>query len=197
MAPAWEKIVAAKGAALTVSYKMGGLLPSWKHFEDTSHSISRPAQMGPEWMHAAHVSGVSINGQLWSKDPPASSYPACIAVKSAELQSKQFGETFLRLLQQAVMLGGKNIAKNDVLLDTARLLHEQHDRFDLSLFRDDLLGNRGKAAFRQDLQDAKYLGINRFPTLVIARQQRAAIVLSGYQTYKSLKSAIGLDEASA
>jgi putative protein-disulfide isomerase len=191
MAPAWDRLVTESGGEIKVTYKMGGLLPSWKHFEDAAHSISRPTQMGPEWMHAAAVSGVTINSQLWINDPPASSYPACIAVKCVQLQSERYGETFLRLLREAVMLAGRNIARSEVLLDTAWLLHDQYREFGLFKFRDDLMGDSGKDAFRKDLQDAKYLGINRFPTLVFKCVQRPAIMLTGYQTFESLKAGTG------
>jgi putative protein-disulfide isomerase len=187
MTPAWDRLQAECGPGLRIRYKMGGLLPSWKHFEDAAHSISRPSQMGPEWMHAAHLSGVTINSQIWIADPPASSYPACIAVKCVQLQSEDFVPGFLRLLQKAVMTEGKNIAKTGVLSDAAWSLHDEYSDFDLFRFRDDLMGNAGKNAFRQDLQDAKYLGINRFPTLVIRRKNGSTVMLTGYQTYESLK----------
>jgi putative protein-disulfide isomerase len=190
MAPAWDRVRAEYGSRIKVQYKMGGLLPSWKHFEDATHAISRPAQMGPEWMHAAHLSGVTINSGIWIADPPASSYPACIAVKSVQLQSEGYGETFLHLLRTAVMEDGMNIARNEVLLDTARLLHHEYGDFDLLRFRDDLMGETGKEAFRKDLQEAKYLGINRFPTLVIKQKEGSRVMLTGYQTYESLKGRI-------
>jgi putative protein-disulfide isomerase len=195
MEPAWARLKAEYGTGLKVQHKMGGLLPSWKHFEDTAHSISRPSQMGPEWMHAAHLSGVTINSQVWITDPPASSYPACIAVKCAQFQSEAFVETFLHLLRKAVMVERRNIARTEILMDAAWLLHDEFRDFDLFRFREDLMGDAGKEAFRKDLQDAKYLGINRFPTLVISRNDqsasrsgRSAVMLMGYQTYDSLKS---------
>jgi len=190
MAPAWDRLLLECGSGMKVSYKMGGLLPSWKHFGDAEHSISRPSQMGPEWMHAAHVSGVTINSQVWMADPPASSYPACVAVKCVQLQSEPYGESFLRLLRAAVMEDGKNIARNGVLMDAAWLLHDEYGDFDLFRFRDDLMGDTGKEAFRKDLHEARYLGINRFPTLVIRRKGGSTVMLTGYQTYESLKAAI-------
>jgi putative protein-disulfide isomerase len=193
MMPAWDRLVSEYGPGITVSYKMGGLLPSWKHFEDGKHSISRPAQMGPEWMHAAALSGVEINSKLWMTDPPASSYPACIAVKCVQLQSQKYGETFLHLLWETVMVAGKNIARNGVLLDAAWLLHDEYRDFDLFRFRDDLMGDTGKEAFRRDLQEAKYLGINRFPTFIIKRKE-GTVMLTGYQTYGSLKGGIGMPD---
>ena len=191
MTPALGRLRAENGAGIKVQFKMGGLLPSWKHFQDASHSISRPSQMGPEWMHAAELSGVPMDSKVWVTDPPASSYPACIAVKCAQLQSDVFAETYLYLLSKAVMEDGKNIAKTDVLLDAAWLLHDEYCHFDLFRFRDDLMGKAGKEAFRKDLVDAKYLGINRFPTLVVKRKNHSTVMLTGYQTYESLRAAIG------
>jgi len=79
-----------------------------------------------------------------------------------------------------------------VLLDAAWLLHDRCRDFNLFTFRDDLMGERGKEAFRKDLQDARYLGINRFPTLVITRKDGSTVMLTGYQTYPSLKAGIGI-----
>jgi len=62
MAPAWDRLKNEWGKGLKVCHKMGGLLPSWNHFEDAGHSISRPLQLGPEWMHAAHLSMGMLTG---------------------------------------------------------------------------------------------------------------------------------------
>jgi len=191
MRPAFERLRIEWGDAMRVQYKMGGLLPSWKHFQDAAHSINRPSQMGPEWLHAADLSGVAIDSRVWVNDPPASSYPACIAVKCVQLQAQDFAGTYLYLLNKALMEEGKNIPKTDELLEAAWLLRDGYSHFDLSRFRDDLMGAAGKEAFRKDLVDAKYLGINRFPTLVIKRKDRPTTMLTGYQTYVSLRAGFG------
>lgn len=90
------------------------------------------------------------------------------------------------------MREGKNIAQIGVVLDTARLFHERYGQFDLLRFTDDLMGEAGNEAFRKDLLEAKYLGIKYFPTLVIKRSDRPAVMLTGYQTYESLKSVISM-----
>lgn len=192
MGPAWRRLMDEYGAKMNVHFKMGGLLPSWKHFADGVHSISRPAQMGPEWMHAAHLSGVVINSRIWIEDPPASSYPACIAVKCVQLQSEAYVEDFFYLLQQSVMERGKNIAKLGTLFDATWQLQDRYHEFDLSQFKDDLLGSTGKQAFKKDLQEAKYLQISRFPTLVIRTGGGSAVMLTGYQTYEALRDGMGL-----
>jgi len=166
---------------------MGGLLPGWQHFRDTSNSISRPSQMGPEWMTAAHLSSVPINSRIWITDPPSSSFPACIAFKCVQLQSESMGIAYLQLLREAVMLDGKNIAKAAILIDLAGILRLLFADFNLNVFKEDLLGDRGKAAFREDLQEVKYFHINRFPTLIIKKNGITPKILTGYQSYESLK----------
>jgi predicted DsbA family dithiol-disulfide isomerase len=75
-------------------------------------------------MHARHFSGVYIDDRIWITDPPASSFPACIAVKSAELQGAACGSQYLALARRAVMVDNKNIARLEVLLELALLCRE-------------------------------------------------------------------------
>ena len=73
MQPQWKKLLKdLQSSNVVVKYKMGGLLPSWKHFSDSVNSIQKPIQMGPEWMHARALSGTEINDRIWITDPPAS-----------------------------------------------------------------------------------------------------------------------------
>lgn len=187
MEPNWQRLQKEYGSRLRITYKMGGLLPCWGMYDDARNSIRKPIQMGPEWMHARHVTGVDIDNRIWVFDPPASSFPACIAVKSAELQSREFGAQYLALTRKAVMTENKNIARVPLLLDLAADLHRREKNFDLRLFREDLQ-SRGPDAFRQDWKEARYRGINRFPTLIITPAGYPTIALRGYQTYESLNN---------
>ena len=82
-------------------YCMGGLLPSWNQYQDSLNAISRPAQMGPVWMQASELTGVPMPHRIWVENPPVSSYPACIAVKCAMLQSPVLGELYFHYVQEA------------------------------------------------------------------------------------------------
>lgn len=183
--PEWEKLLATFNNVITWRYCMGGLLPGWKNYHDAINSISRPMQMGPMWMHAASITGVPIKYDIWAKDPPASSYPACIAVKCAQLQSSNAGEKLLYTLRRACIEEGKNIAKPDVLFDAAAMLADEDDlEFDAELFKKHFYGEEGREAFRKDLQEVKYFDINRFPTLVIKNPSGKANLLTGYNKYE-------------
>jgi predicted DsbA family dithiol-disulfide isomerase len=162
-------------------YCMGGLLPFWGHYMDSHNSIQRPAQMGPLWMHASETMEVPIAHRIWVEDPPASSYPACIAVKCAELQSADAGRLYLHFVRKAVMLYGLNIARHNVLLQVAESVAGINKEFSVAQFEEDMQNDRGQEAFRKDLQEVKYRGINRFPTLIIKQAGSPGKLVTGFR----------------
>jgi predicted DsbA family dithiol-disulfide isomerase len=192
MEPSWIKLQEEFKGSMDVTYKMAGLLPSFRYFNDPLNSLRKPIHMGPEWMHVKEATGVDIRHDIWVKDPPASSFPACVAVKCAELQSKHAGVEYLRLAREAVMIKGANIARSEVLLGLASNLEELLKDFNKDEFQNDLLGKRGKNAFRLDWQEVKYLGIRRLPTLVFREKmkQGKGIMLTGFQSYENLLEAV-------
>lgn len=179
--PHLERLQALYGERITLQYKMGGMLPSWQQFYDEANAVSRPVQMGPVWMHAAQLTGRPINHHLWVKDPPASSFPACIAVKSAALQSPEAGVACFKQLQEAALAQGKNIAAWPVIHAVAQALVAVHPSFDVEQFAVDYKG-AGMEAFRADRELAAQYRITRFPTLIITAAGHKSILLSGYRT---------------
>lgn len=169
------------GIPINWRYCMSGLLPGWGQFVDNQNSILRPAQMGPLWMHAGEMLGTMIAHRIWAEDPPATSYPACIAVKCAELQSAAAGKLYLHYVRKAVMVHGLNIAKQDELLEVAKKTAVLLPGFSFNRFKKDLETDQGIEAFRKDLQEVKYRNINRFPTLIIQRPEAPGLLVTGYR----------------
>ncbi len=177
----WQKFKGLLGEHLHVTYHMGGLIPDWKTFSDSVNSVTRPLQMGPVWMHIAEVTNVKVNHSIWMKDPPSSSYPACIAFKCAELQSRQIAELYLTMLREAVMLFGQNISKTEILLSLAANPVLELVGFDKTKFKEDLFNGAGLEAFRKDLQLTQNHRITRFPCLVIRRKNKPTLLVPGYK----------------
>ena len=166
---------------------MGGLLPNWQNYNDEVNSVSRPAQMGPVWMQASHMSGMPLPDKIWMLDPPTSSYPACIAVKCAQLQSYNAGDRYLRLVREAIMIHQKNISKEAVLFDIAdELAAEQPLLFNISRFKEDMTNDNGLEAFRTDLHQVQTRNINRFPTFIFRYLNNQTLMMTGYRPYSSL-----------
>jgi putative protein-disulfide isomerase len=186
--PHWQRLRQDYAGTISWRYCMGGLIPSWKNFNDSLTSVSRPAQMGPIWMEASHMTGVPINTRIWIENPPASSYLPCIAFKCAEAQGTGVAETYLRRMREAVMLHARNIALQSVLVELAAELEEQEPgTMDLARFGTDLVGDGALEAFRRDLQEVQYRGINRFPTLVFRREGYPSLITTGYCPYPTLQ----------
>jgi putative protein-disulfide isomerase len=190
--PQWRRLLYEFHDIISCRYVMSGLLPTWKDYNDPLYSVNRPMQMGPVWHEASIRSGMPIYDRIWVEDPPASSYPGCIAVKCAELQSKVAGAKYLRMAREAVMLEGRNIAKQDVLTGIAQTLSHHHPALlDFGRFLQDLTNNdNGINAFRTDLNEVQSRNISRFPTLIIRSVKKTAVILTGYRPYDVLLEAV-------
>ena len=189
--PEWQKLLTTFKHTIRWRYCMGGLLPDWNNYYDAANSISKPLQMGPMWMHAAELTGITLRDDIWAKDPPASSYPACIAVKTAALQSIEAGNKYLYLLRKACMQDAQNIARLEVLINIAEMMSDDKNLvFDIDLFKQHLRENKGKEAFRKDLQEVRYFGINRFPSIVIKNNFNHARLISGYYPFETIAQLI-------
>lgn len=169
---------------------MGGLIPSWNNYYDEFNSISRPIQMGPLWLHAQDITGIKMASGIWATDPPLSSYPACIAVKSVSLQSEELGFSYLELLREALMLRGENIGQHSVLMETAERLYIKCPDFDINKYNEDLLNNNALECFRKDLQEVQLRCIGRFPTIIVKNKLGQGYMIIGYRTFENLRDTI-------
>jgi predicted DsbA family dithiol-disulfide isomerase len=191
MEKSWSHLQQSYAGSIRTRYVMGGLLPDWKHFHDDVNYVSRPAQMGPVWMEAAHLTQTPIKSTIWIEDPPASSYLSCIAVKCAGLQSAQAEEQYLYALRKAVMEDGINIAFQTTLVQLAAALQRvSPGLLDVAQFAQDLEDGRGLEAFRKDLQEVQQLQVNRFPSFVFKRAGRSSLLITGYRPYEMLAAAM-------
>ena len=160
---------------------IGGLLPAWDNYYDRANEISRPAQMGPLWMQAAELTGIPFDSRLWSLDPPASSYPAGMAVKCAALQSPALELPFFEFIAAAALLQGKNTARPEVLQELGEQFSQQHPQFDPKRFHTDMTQGNGLEALKQDIRETRNHQINRFPALILTVSGRKMLI-SGYKT---------------
>jgi putative protein-disulfide isomerase len=168
---------------------MCGLIPTWKNFMDETNSVSRPSQIGPMWHEAAKVSDMPIDSTVWHRTPPRSSFPSCIAVKSAFLQSALAGELYLRLIRERWFILGEDISSAFVLQRAARELSNYVESFDVDVFDKQFTGEVGQEAFREDWIETKASMIRRVPTISIKRDGNESKVLSGYVNFKMLRAA--------
>lgn len=209
--PVWRRLRYELGDRLAWRYRMGGMIPDWRRYADPLNDVAAPSHVGPQWLEVSRLSGMPIEPRIWHDDPPASSYPACLAVKAAELQGRNIGERYLRRAREAVMLEQRNVARRAVLFElAAELAAEERPAppgaadadaapddgvpaaaaLDLNAFRRALDDGTALAAFREDLRDVKYRDIGRFPTLVIRGSDGHGVIVVGYRPYAVLRDAV-------
>lgn len=187
--PAWRRLRYEFGDQISWRYRFGGMIADWRGFSDPLNNVDSAAQMGPYWYQVRVEHEVMVDERIWAEDPPASSYPASVACKAAERQGREPGERYLRRVREAVMLERRNIARREVLLELASELadagHLDREQFERDLGREAALWS-----FRDDVKEARYRGIGRFPSLVIHPARGPSRLLVGFRPYRVLREQI-------
>lgn len=183
----WKKLLQNYGDRISYEYVMGGMIPSWDRYSDPLNSVSKPIQMGPVWMHASAVTQVKMHHTIWAFDPPSSSYPPSLAVKTVGLQSQKASEQYLYIIRKALMNDGLNISQENILLTLAEQVTA--DNFNIDTFKDDWKANRGLEPFREDLKKTKYHDIGRFPTVTFHNSIGKGTMIIGFRPYEILEQA--------
>jgi putative protein-disulfide isomerase len=184
----WQKLLHDFDGCIQYQYVLCGMIPDWKTYEDPMNAVSNPLQMGPVWMHASEVTRVKMKYSIWHEDPPTSSYPSCIAVKTAGLQSQAAEAQMLLHMRKALMEDGMNISKPDVLMRIAEKMGaETGIDFNYERFKQDWRNGKGQEPFRNDLQKARFHQIGRYPTLTMQNLKKdEGVILVGYRPYEVL-----------
>ncbi|MFH6962660.1 DsbA family protein [Flavobacterium plurextorum] len=164
-----------------IDYKMGGLLPDWSY---NSGGISKPSDVAHHWDEASLHYQMPIDGNVWLEDPLSSSYPSCIAMKAAQIQSKEKAVLFMRILREKLYLEKKNIAKWENIAEAAKIAN-----LDIEKLKNDYDGD-AKKLFQEDLNLAKTLGVRGFPTLFFADKNNNQLTVYGSKPYAYYENAL-------
>ena len=123
------------GDQLRVTYVMGGM----------AREFQRPLQTLHDVLDAAAASAMPVEPRLWLDRPPASSYPACQAVKAAAEQG--LDGRYLRVLREGLMARGQALDTAPALIDAARAV----PGLNVARFEIDLRSHAIVEAFGADL----------------------------------------------
>ena len=180
--PILRKLSLEYSDSISIEYHMGGLLPNWENYSDSR--ISKPEDAAKLWDEIREKERIPISGDIWINDPLLSSYPSCIAFKSAQLQNKDKAVFFLRRLKEMLFMEKKNInswqhieeASLSCGLDAA-LLKKQME-------------NEGVTYFKKDLELASKLNVKVFPTLYFELYGEQRVVLIGLKSFEIIEKKI-------
>ena len=179
--PQLRKLKLEYGDAISIDYRMGGLLPDWSY---NSGGISKPSDVAHHWDEVSVYYDMPIDGDVWLEDPLNSSYPPSIAFKAAQLQDLDKAIVFLRKMREMVFLQKKNITRWEHLEAAAR-----YAGLDIAQFKKDYEG-RAKELFNDDLKLAKALGVRGFPTLFFTDATGKTEMVYGTKPYAVFENAL-------
>ena len=179
--PQLRKLKLEYGDYIDIDYRMGGLLPDWSY---NSGGISKPSDVAHHWDEASLYYEMPIDGNVWIEDPLDSSYPSCIAMKAAQIQSKDKAVYFMRILREKLYLDKKNIAKWENIAVAAKIAG-----LDIQKLKTDYDGD-AKKLFQEDLNYARTLGVRGFPTLFFADGNSNQLTVYGSKPYASYENAL-------
>lgn len=175
-----RKINAVFDDQINWSYRMGGLLKNWAEYDGTH--IRSPKDVGKHWDEVGEKYKIPISAGIWEDAPLISSYPACIATKSAQYTSPEKADLFLRSMRELLFVGMYDI-NSPLAIEKAAVM--------AGIPPGDLFDNMqiAKLLFDEDMKFAKLLGIRVLPTFILEISGNVE-VLRGYQTYDGLMASI-------
>jgi len=187
------------GDSLAWTYVMGGLSRDLTDTPDGGDKAFR--WLLTHWLDVSEKGGMPVDSRLWKEGPIASSYPACMAVKAAAMQSADGGYAYLRVLREGLFCFRRKLDNTEALVEEAR-----GAGLDVQRFRVDLGSHATVEAFGADLEAARELpgdarerggtttktgGPERltFPTLAFHGEDGSARHVYGFRPYDDYREA--------
>lgn len=159
--PVWKQIETVLNGQIDIVYVLGGLAPD----SDVPMPVEQQRMIASYWKRIEGYLGTEFNYDFWSKNTPRrSTYPACRAVIAARKQDAE--KAMYAGIQHAYYLQAKNPSDNDVLIGVAEKIG-----LDVDKFTEDLLAEATHSELLQELQFARNIGGNSFPSLFVKTKQ--------------------------
>ncbi|RLA25153.1 MAG: DsbA family protein [Gammaproteobacteria bacterium] len=124
------------------------------------------------------VSNVHFNFDFWSKNTPyRSTYPACRAILAATNQGSEYAKPMRQAIQQAYYQEARNPSLNDVLIDSAKQLG-----LDINRFSKDLQSLAIDIKLTEYRHFSRLLGVSSYPSLRLTLNTETYTIPIDYNT---------------
>lgn len=186
--PVRKKLFDALDTSVNIKRFVGGLAP------DSSDPM--PLQMQTmlqnTWRKIEQtIPGTTFNYNFWEQcQPRRSTYPSNRAVLAAKLQKPEYDEIMTHRIQQAYYVEAKNPSDDSVLIELARDIGLDAEKFTL-----DLNSEKVQNMLQQELMYTRNLGLNSFPSLAFQVKNNVYSIALDYNNMKSMLAQVHKIEA--
>lgn len=172
--PVLQRLHEVYGEGIEITYKMGGVfrdLDDWraKYGVTENTALSEWIRETDKMMRNPFDLDYVIRSSM--KD----TWPACTAVKAAQLQGEAMMLKFYRKLMEAIQIRSQDGSKEALLKKVAR-----DSGLDVKRFLEDLHGKRALSMLREDMRDMAADGGNFFSLLIVSGDAGEKRLVSGY-----------------
>ncbi len=181
--PTRRAIFDAVAGRMQVRRIVGGLAPD----SDEPMPAAMAAMLQQTWQRIEQtIPGTRFNYAFWSAcSPRRSTYPANRAVIAAREQDEEYDEAMTGRIQQAYYLQAKNPSDNSTLIELAADIGIDVERFAQSLVSESI-----QQALLSEIQDARSMGINSFPSLAVIKAGELQHIGLNYRDAEAMLSQI-------
>ncbi len=165
---------AAVPAGIRIETLLGGLAPD----SDAPMPPQMRQSIAGIWRTIQQrVPGTEFNFDFWECcRPRRSTWPACRAVIAARLQGAEHEQPMILAIQRAYYLQARNPSEDETLVELAGEIG-----LDASRLGRDLASEAVHAALLDEIAQARRLGADSFPSLVLVEDRRIRLLTVDYR----------------
>jgi putative protein-disulfide isomerase len=181
--PQWQRLLAQLPQQIRVIKLLGGLAPD----SDEPMPEEMRERLQSTWRRIEQsVPGTRFNFDFWHNAiPRRSTWPACRAVLAARAQGEGCDEAMLEAIQRAYYQQARNPSDTDTLLALAAEIG-----LDTGEFARALSAPQTQAQLSQEMAQAEALGVDSYPSLVLAIDGSRWPVTVGYNSAENMLATI-------
>jgi len=179
--PVLHRLKEVYGDQINVTYRMGGMADRISHWRQ-AYDVSEDKAL-KSWINdSISITGVPVDPDFIVKSSAESSWPACEAVKAAELQNKELAAKFFRKLMEAIQLKAEDVSDEDVYLPIANEIG-----LNPAQLRKDISSEKAAKLFGRDREE---MNVNFLTLVVTNRQTKKSKVIEGMFTPAQYENAV-------
>ena len=167
--PIWDSVKEALLGKIELEYLLGGLAPD----NNQPMPIETREYVKGNWKRIQEmIPDTRFNYDFWTScEPKRSTYPACRAVICAKQQHPDFENLMIYGIQKSYYLEAQNPSNEDVLINIAKKLG-----FDIDKFKIDLKSSQVNEILLNEIKLSRSMDINSMPSLALQIDETLKVI---------------------